>query len=125
MVLEIVFFAGAAVLVAALIYGVVSSRHRDRAAIRAADEITRQRYREEDAGAATDHASTGEAASRDKVMPARGLREPNGIEPDFSEDDIQRNLFGPRGVPGAPDPAKMTTQRAKKTPSFIDQGHVS
>lgn len=52
-------------------------------------------------------------------------REPNGVEPDFSEDDIQREQLGPRGVPGAPDPAKMTPQREKKTPKSIDQGHVS
>lgn len=52
-------------------------------------------------------------------------REPNGVEPDFTEDDIQREQFGPRGVPGAPDPAKMTPQREKKTPKHIDQGHTS
>jgi hypothetical protein len=52
-------------------------------------------------------------------------RDPNGVEPDFSEDDIQREQLGPRGVPGAPDPAKMTPQREKKTPKHIDQGHVS
>jgi hypothetical protein len=34
----------------------------------------------------------------------------NGIEPE-KKDDIQRELLGPRGVPGAPDPAKMTPQR--------------
>ncbi|WP_407146572.1 hypothetical protein [Bradyrhizobium sp. ORS 86] len=45
---------------------------------------------------------------------------PNGIEPAFSEDDLQRQELGPRGVPGQPDPAKMTPQRAKKTP--IDSG---
>jgi hypothetical protein len=28
-------------------------------------------------------------------------------------------------VPGAADPARMTPQRAKKTPDNIDQGHVS
>ncbi|MGY3458153.1 hypothetical protein ACVWW5_003603 [Bradyrhizobium sp. LM3.4] len=38
-------------------------------------------------------------------------REPNGIEPSRSEDDIQRDQLGPRGVPDAPDPAKMTPQR--------------
>ena len=43
----------------------------------------------------------------------------------FTEDDIQRARFGPRGVPGAADPARMTPQRAKKTPGHIDQGHVS
>ncbi|WOH84947.1 hypothetical protein RX327_18275 [Bradyrhizobium sp. BEA-2-5] len=41
---------------------------------------------------------------------------PNGVEPPFSEDDLQRRQLGPRGVPGQPDPAKMTPQRAKKTP---------
>ena len=52
-------------------------------------------------------------------------REPNGVEPDLTEDDIQREQFGPRGVPGAPDPAKMTPQREKKTPKHIDPGHTS
>lgn len=33
-----------------------------------------------------------------------------------SEDDIQREKLGPRGVPGEPDPARMTPQRWKKTP---------
>jgi len=51
--------------------------------------------------------------------------EPNGVEPEFSEDDIQREQLGPRGVPGAPDPAKMTPQREKKTPKTIDQGQTS
>jgi hypothetical protein len=48
---------------------------------------------------------------------------PNGVEPAKSEDDIQREQLGPRGVPGAPDPAKMTPQREKKTPKYIDPGH--
>src|SRR5579871_1574816 len=52
-------------------------------------------------------------------------REPNGVEPPFSEDDIQRRQFGPRGVPGAPDPAKMTPQREKKTPKDVDPGHTA
>ena len=52
-------------------------------------------------------------------------REPNGVEPAFSEDDIQREKFGPRGVPGAPDPAKMTPQREKKTPKDVDPGHTA
>src|SRR5262249_32853449 len=52
-------------------------------------------------------------------------RAPNGVEPERSEDDIQREQLGPRGVPGAPDPAKMTPQREKKTPKHIDPGHVS
>jgi hypothetical protein len=53
------------------------------------------------------------------------MREPNGVEPPLSEEDIQRAAFGPRGVKDAPDPAVMTPQRAKKTPNFIDPGHVS
>jgi hypothetical protein len=52
-------------------------------------------------------------------------REPNGVEPSFSEDDIQREQFGPRGVPGVPDPAKMTPQREKKTPKDVDPGHTA
>ena len=51
--------------------------------------------------------------------------EPNGVEPDLSEEDIQRERLGPRGVRGGSDPAKMTPQREKKTPKHIDQGHTS
>ena len=47
----------------------------------------------------------------------------NGREPNFSEDDIQRDQLGPRGVLGKQDPAKMTPQREKKTPRDIDPGH--
>jgi hypothetical protein len=61
--------------------------------------------------------------TREKQMARK--REPNGVEPDFTEDDIQREQFGPRGVPGAPDPAKMTPQREKKTLKYIDPGHTS
>jgi hypothetical protein len=43
----------------------------------------------------------------------------------LSEDDIQRQQFGPRGVPGKADPAKMTPQRKKKTPSDFDPGHTA
>jgi hypothetical protein len=113
--LEIVFFLGAFLLLVALIYGTLSWHYRDRAAVRAAEEVTRQRYREADAG-------QGDLFGGD--VP-RKAREPVGIEPDFSEDDIQRAQFGPRGVPGAADPARMTPQREKKTPTHIDQGHVS
>ncbi len=50
----------------------------------------------------------------------------NGIEPDFTEDDLQRRQLGPRGVPGQPDPARMTPQREKKTPKAGDfDGHVA
>jgi len=111
MSLETVFFLGAFLFLVALIYGTLSWHYRDRAA----DEITRRRYREADTG-------QGDLFGAD--VP-RKVREPVGIEPAFSEDDIQRAQFGPRGVPGAADPAVMTPQRAKKTPSNIDQGHVS
>ena len=49
----------------------------------------------------------------------------NGVEPDKTEDDIQREQLGPRGVPGAPDPATMTPQRRKKTPENADPGHTA
>jgi hypothetical protein len=51
--------------------------------------------------------------------------EPNGVEPAQSEEDQQREQFGPRGVPGAPDPARMTPQREKKTPKHVDPGHTA
>jgi hypothetical protein len=51
--------------------------------------------------------------------------EPNGVEPTKSEDDLQREKLGPRGVPGGRDPVKMTPQRDKKTPKIIDPGHTS
>jgi hypothetical protein len=114
--LEIILFAGAFALVAALIYGALSYHYRDRATDRKAREVTRRRYLEQEDAAGV--------RSRLDRPPAR-QREPNGVEPAFSEDDIQREQFGPRGIKGAPDPAVMTPQRAKKTPSYIDQGHVS
>ena len=42
-----------------------------------------------------------------------------------SEDDMQRAQFGPRGVLGQPDPAKMVPQRKKKTPTDFDPGHTA
>ncbi|WP_342741127.1 hypothetical protein [Bradyrhizobium sp. B117] len=47
----------------------------------------------------------------------------NGVEPERSEDDIQREELGPRGVPGKASPAKMTPQREKKTLKHVDFGH--
>jgi hypothetical protein len=46
-------------------------------------------------------------------------------KPRLTEDDIQREQFGPRGIPGAPDPAKMTPQREKKTPRNPDPPHTA
>lgn len=42
--LEAVYFVGAVVLLLALIYGVVSYRHRNRAADRMGEEVVRDRY---------------------------------------------------------------------------------
>lgn len=43
-----------------------------------------------------------------------------------TEDDLARQKLGPRGVPGAPDTAKMTPQRRKKTPDVGDfDGHTA
>jgi hypothetical protein len=49
----------------------------------------------------------------------------NSTEPRKTEDDLQREQLGPRGIPGAPDPAKMTPQREKKTPKNNDPGHTA
>ncbi len=41
-----------------------------------------------------------------------------------TEDQMARRELVPRGVPGAPDPAKMTPQREKKLPKSGDfDGH--
>jgi hypothetical protein len=45
--------------------------------------------------------------------------------PRKTEDDIQQELLGPRGVPDKPSPAKMTPQRAKKTPTYLDPPHTA
>jgi hypothetical protein len=55
----------------------------------------------------------------------RGSGQLDDRKPRLSEDDIQRQQFGPRGVPGQPDPAKMTPQRDKKTPKNVDPGHTA
>jgi hypothetical protein len=49
----------------------------------------------------------------------------NGVEPEKSEDDIQREQFGLCGITGASDPARMTPQRDKKTPGNADPGHTA
>jgi hypothetical protein len=48
----------------------------------------------------------------------------NGREPDKSEDDIQREKLGPRGVPGK-EPDQDEPQREKKTPGDVDPGHTA
>jgi hypothetical protein len=44
--LESLYFLGALVLLTALIYGTLSYRYRNRAATRVGEEITRERYRQ-------------------------------------------------------------------------------
>jgi hypothetical protein len=46
-------------------------------------------------------------------------------KPRLSEDDIQREKFGPRGVPGQPDPARMVPQQKKNIPKDVDPGHTA
>ena len=44
----------------------------------------------------------------------------------LTEDEMARRDLGPRGVPGAPDPAKMTPQREKKLPKSGEfDGHTA
>lgn len=57
-----------------------------------------------------------------------GVRGPNGREigrKTEHEQAIER--LGPRGVPGEPDPARMTPARDKKTPPLDrdDDGHTA
>ena len=42
-----------------------------------------------------------------------------------TEDEMQREVLGPRGVPGEADPARMTPQQRKNTPQNIDDGHTA
>ncbi|MBR1122711.1 hypothetical protein JQ628_14380 [Bradyrhizobium lablabi] len=43
--MEVVYFIGAFILLAALIYGTLQYHYRNRAATRAGEEVTRERYR--------------------------------------------------------------------------------
>ena len=47
--LETAFFVGAFILLVALIYGALSYHYRNRAADRVGDEVTRERYRNDQA----------------------------------------------------------------------------
>ena len=42
-----------------------------------------------------------------------------------TEDDMQRQRLGARGVPGQESPVGMTPQRAKKTPRHLEPGHTA
>jgi hypothetical protein len=43
----------------------------------------------------------------------------------LSEDDMQQEKLGPRGVPGEKFPFAMTPERRKKTPVGNDPGHTA
>lgn len=55
----------------------------------------------------------------------RGNGQLGDTKPRLSEDDIQREILGPRGVPGQPDPARMVPQQEKNMPKYVDPGHTS
>jgi len=42
-----------------------------------------------------------------------------------TEDEMQREELGPRGVPGEPFPVEMPPEREKKTPKNNDPGHTA
>lgn len=60
----------------------------------------------------------------DDVSHAEALNAKNASDR-LTEDDMQAAVLGPRGVPGEPSPARMTPQRAKKTPRHLEPGHTA
>lgn len=52
-------------------------------------------------------------------------KQTSASEPRPSEEDMQRAELGPRGVQGKDDPAQMTPQSRKKTPTNSDPGHTA
>ena len=101
-------------LLAALIYGTVQWSRRRRGADQAGEAATRRLYT--DRTAQTD--KIGTVPEEIGIVP----KDESGL---LTEDEMQRQHLGPRGVPGQPDPARMTPQRKKKTPSKIDPGHTA
>lgn len=55
----------------------------------------------------------------------RGSGQTDDGKPRLSEDDIQRAQLGPRGVPDAPDPARMTPQQAKNISPDANAPHTA
>jgi hypothetical protein len=55
---------------------------------------------------------------RSEAMQERRREDPDRDR--HSEDDKAREELGPRGVPGEPDPPRMTPERKKKTPTRDD-----
>jgi hypothetical protein len=57
---------------------------------------------------------------------SRRQSDPNGVSPPFSEDDLQREQLGPRGVPGQPNPTRMPPQSEQERPKESDfDGHTA
>jgi hypothetical protein len=53
-------------------------------------------------------------------------REPvNGREPEYSDDDIQREDLEPHGAPGIDRQSKLTPQREKKATRNVDPGQTA
>ena len=109
--LTVVEIVGPTLLLAVLIYAAVrAGRRRKLGAARNAirDERTEALYERTDDGRS--HADALSARHSGERM---------------TEDDMTRAELGPRGVPGQPDPARMTPQRAKKTPKHLEPGHTA
>lgn len=98
----------ALLLLALLVYGILAAvRRRRLAASRPVPQLeTHAGYRKD-------------ALSHAEALSARHTAER------LTEDDMQAASLGPRGVPGEPSPAKMTPQRAKKTPRHLEPGHTA
>jgi hypothetical protein len=57
---------------------------------------------------------------------AEKIREATPEQERETEDQMARRKLGPRGVPGAPDSAKMTPQQEKELPQEGDfDGHTA
>jgi hypothetical protein len=112
--LTLLQIVGPILLLAALIYGTVQWSRRRRGADAAGEAATRRLYTDRTARAD----NVGTVPEEVGLVPKdeRGL---------LTEDEMQRERLGPRGVPGQPDPARMTPQRKKKTPEKIDPGHTA
>jgi hypothetical protein len=103
--MEIVYFVGALILLTALIYASMHWHYRDRRQARRTDQIVPRPVR-------------AQPNLIEAIMPKEPI---TGREPDFSGEDIQREQFGPRGVPEKDDPA-TTTPSAKRSSRYRQQG---
>jgi hypothetical protein len=71
------------------------------------------------------HDMTGFGSPEASDVTKQGRRQLDDSKPRQSEEDMQREQFGPRGVRGQADACKMVPQRKKKTPSDFDPGHTA